>query len=117
MPVVFLSGDSNICAEVNATNPAATTIETKYGRGASVVTITPAAACALIQQGVQAALTSDLSNHARPKADHYRMDLRFSHHELAFARSFYPGARLIADDTIRIEAEDIYEIARALVFM
>lgn len=117
VPVAFLSGDAAICAEARAANPAIHTVETKHGRGASVISITPAEACDRIRAGVTEALRSDLSAHALPSARHFTLELRFSHHELAYRRAFYPGATLIADDTIRIEADTPFEIARALLFM
>lgn len=117
VPVVFLSGDSAICAEARPTNPAIATVETKVGKGASVVTIVPRESCDRIEAGVRDALAAPLTAHRLPRHESYRMDLRFSHHEMAYRRSFYPGARLIADDTISVEADDIREIARALLFM
>jgi len=117
VPVVFLSGDAAICAEAVATNPAMETVETKVGHGASVVSLTPADACARIEAGVATALGRLKADHALPQADRYVMELRFSHHEMAFRRAFYPGATLIAPDTIRIEADAIFDIARALLFM
>ena len=117
VPVVFLSGDAAMCAQAQSVNPEMGVVETKYGHGASVVSITPAESCTRIRAGVEAALRTDFGGHSLPAADHFVMELRFNHHELAFKRSFYPGADLIADDTIRIEANSIFEISRALVFM
>ena len=109
VPVVFLSGDAAICAEARAVNPAVTTVETKLGHGASVVSLTPAGACARIRDGVAAALQTPRSVHSLPAQDRYRLELRFKHHELAYRRAFYPGAELIADDTIRIDAGSAFE--------
>lgn len=117
VPVVFLSGDAAICAQARAVNPAMTTVETKRGKGASVISLTPADACSRIEAGVARALQSDRGAHALPAHDHYRLELRFTGHEMAYRRAFYPGATLIADDTIAVEAETPFEIARALLFM
>ncbi|QYX56791.1 M55 family metallopeptidase [Roseovarius sp. SCSIO 43702] len=117
VPVVFLSGDAAICAEARGINPAINTVETKVGRGASVVTLVPRDACARIEAGVASALATPRTDHAMPVAQAHRLDLRFPHHELAYQKSFYPGARLVAPDTIRVEADTIFEIARALCFM
>ncbi|WP_158234129.1 M55 family metallopeptidase [Oceaniglobus indicus] len=117
VPVVFLAGDDAICTQARALNPAMGTVATKTGHGASITGITPARSCRLIADGVAAALQSNLRDHALPQADTYVMDLRFTHPHLAHAKSYYPGARMIADDTLRFEHDDIYEIARALGFM
>ncbi|MEZ5885283.1 MAG: M55 family metallopeptidase [Paracoccaceae bacterium] len=117
VPVVFLSGDTAICAEAQATNPAITTVATKEGKGAGVISITPCEARARIREGIERALSGTLSAHTLPVEKPCRLELRFTHHEMAYRRSFYPGARLIADETVCIEADDIFEIARALSFM
>lgn len=117
VPVVFLSGDAAICAEARATNPAIVAVETKTGAGASVDTITPAAARTAIREGVARALGGDLAAHALPREDSYRLELSFDHHEKAYARSFYPGARLSDPVTITLEAGSIFDVARALGFV
>ncbi|MEZ5777151.1 MAG: M55 family metallopeptidase [Paracoccaceae bacterium] len=117
VPVVFLSGDAAVCAEARQTNPAITTVETKYGHGASIISLTPADSCERIRQDVARALKTDPAEQVLPRHDRYRLDLRFSHHEMAYRRAFYPGASLIAADTIRVESDTPFEIARALCFM
>lgn len=117
VPVVFLAGDRAICQQAQQQNPAMEVVETKYGHGASVISLTPQTSCKQITAGVTKALRSDLTGHSLPVADSYVMDIRFSTHELAYPGSFYPGAELIADDTLRIKNDDIFEIARALTFM
>lgn len=67
--VMFLSGDAAICTEARATNPAIVTVETKTGTGASVDTITPAAARKAIREGVARALEGDLAAHTLPRED------------------------------------------------
>ena len=116
VPVVFLSGDAAICEEARRTNPAIETVATKAGEGASVASITPARARAAIEDGVSAALCGDLSTHTLPSDDAYRLEVTFQNHDEAFAKSFYPGARLSDPCTVTIEADTVFEAARALAF-
>ena len=117
VPVVFLAGDQSICQQARQVNPAMQVVETKHGIGASITSLTPQAACRQISQGVAKALGSDLATHTLPQAKSYTLEIRFSYHQLAYPRSFYPGAKLIAADTLRFDHADIFEIARALSFM
>ncbi|WP_238936811.1 M55 family metallopeptidase [Sulfitobacter mediterraneus] len=117
VPVVFLSGDENICAEAQELNPAIATLSTKLGKGASVISMTPIEACTRITEEVAEVLSGDLSVHTCPAEAEYSVSLRFSHHEKAYRSSFFPGATLVADDTIEYQARTPLEVARFLLFM
>lgn len=116
-PVVFLSGDSGICALARATNPAIHTVETNTGRGESVIAIQPAVARAKLRTGIEAAFKSDLAAHVQPRAERYELRIRFKHHGDAYRKSFYPGARLDDSETVVFESTDFFEVARILRFM
>jgi D-amino peptidase len=123
VPVVFVSGDTGVCEITKAANPVAKTVATNQGFGESVVALMhPETGRDLIRAGVQAALESDLSEHALPtvrafapiflslfyhrlrgsrlhgifdlQASHYTLKVRWTHHGKAFKYSFYPGATL-----------------------
>ncbi len=116
-PVVFLSGDSGICAIAEAKNPAIHSVATNSGHGDSVVSMQPDLARRRIRETIEAAFKSDFSAHAQPRADHYRLELRFKHHGTAYAKSFYPGAWLTDGETLVFESDDFFEVARILRFM
>ena len=67
-PVVFLSGDSGICALAREINPKIHTVETNSGRGESVVAIQPDLARRRIRETLEQALGSDLQAHVQPRA-------------------------------------------------
>jgi D-amino peptidase len=116
-PVVFLSGDAGICEQAKATNPAIHTVTTNIGHGDSVIAAHPAVARQRIHDGVEAALRSDLAAHVQPRAERHVLRIRFRHHGDAYRRSFYPGARLEDAETVTLETDDFFEIARMLRFM
>ena len=116
-PVVFLSGDSGICALAEAVNPAIHTVVTNWGHGESVVAIQPDLARRRIRETLEEALRGDLAAHVQPRADRYSLEIRFHHHGNAYAKSFYPGARLTDGETLVFESGDFFEIARILRFM
>jgi D-amino peptidase len=117
VPVVFLSGDSGICALARATNPAIHTVETNRGEGDSVVAIQPGLARERIRESIEAALRSDRAGHVQPRSERYELAIRFSHHTIAYRKAFYPGARLDDPETLVFESDDFFEVARLLKFM
>ena len=116
-PVVFLSGDSGICALAESKNPAIHCVATNTGQGESVIAIQPELARRRIRETIEAAFKSDLSAHVQPRADHYRLEIRFRHHGTAYEKAFYPGARLADGETLVFETGEFYEVARMLRFM
>lgn len=117
VPVVFLSGDESICALAAAVNPALHTVVTNVGRGESVIGIQPGVARQRIQETLRGALAGDLSHHVQPSSNHYELRIRFKHHGMAYARSFYPGARLEDAETVVFESGDFMDVATLLRFM
>ncbi len=116
-PVVFISGDSGICSLARDVNPLIHCVETNHGEGESVIAIQPDLARRQIRETVEAAISSDLAAHVQPRAESYRLEIRFRHHGTAYEKSFYPGAELIDQETLLFESEDFFEIARLLRFM
>jgi D-amino peptidase len=116
-PIVFLSGDSGICAQARTVNRTIHTVETNTGRGESVISIQPDIARERIPKGIETALRSDLLEHTLSRSDHYELRMRFKHHGDAYRNAFYPGARLADSETVVFEADDFMEIARILRFM
>ena len=116
-PIVLLSGDVGICEMAMATNSAIHTVETNTGHGASVIGIQPELARSKIRDNIELALRSELSEHVQPRSDHYKFELRFNHHSLAYQHSFYPGVSQIDSETLLFEHKDYFEIARFLCFV
>jgi D-amino peptidase len=116
-PVVFLSGDSGICELASRTNPAIRCVVTNIGRGESVIGIQPEVARREIRSTIESALRDDLSQHVLPGAKSYELRVKYHKPALAYAKAFYPGARLDVGDTVVVKHDDFFEIARALRFL
>ena len=54
VPVVFVSGDWQLCTDIKETNPNITAVAVSEGIGPSTVSLAPKAACAQIREGVSA---------------------------------------------------------------
>ncbi len=114
VPVVFVSGDRGLCDDIAALNPATRTLAVSAGRGPSSTSLAPAAACRLIEQGVAAALAGDRAAALMPLAPRYVLEIEFNNPISAYRAQWYPGARHQGDRLVRFEAEDFFDILRAL---
>lgn len=109
VPLVFLAGDAALCEEVAAWAPGLVTVATIEGFGASVQSLSPAEAVRRIEAGVRRALAVPPP---LPVAVPERLEcrVRFNKARDAYARSFYPGARMVADDELVFESRRIGEV-------
>jgi D-amino peptidase len=116
VPVVFVSGDKGLCAEVAGLNPAIGTVAVKEGIGNSTINIHPELATNLIRSGVAKALKSDRSKCQMRLPEHFAVDIQFKDHTKAHVYSFYPGAKLKDPVTVHFEHAVYYEVLRFLFF-
>jgi D-amino peptidase len=117
VPVVFVSGDEELCAHVAERSPACRTVATLRGVGASVVSQHPDAATAAIQETVQEALSGELAASRLPRLASYRLELDYKRPTDAYAKAFYPGAERVGPATLAVESDDYFELLRALRFV
>jgi D-amino peptidase len=117
VPVVLISGDSGICEAATAFNPSITTVSTGTGVGASNIGLHPKVARRNIAAGMKKALSGDLASCQIEMPENFLLTLRFDNHAKAYAKSFYPGAKLIGSETVRFEAPDFFDVARMIRFM
>ncbi|MFQ6613817.1 MAG: M55 family metallopeptidase [Fidelibacterota bacterium] len=117
VPTVFLSGDQALCDHSRALIPALETVAVKKGVGNSVVSIQPDLAVSRIREGVKHALKGDLSAGLFPAPDRFQVDIRFTNTTFAYKASWYPGARLLDDLTVRFETTEYFEVMRFVLFI
>ena len=107
VPVAFLSGDEALCAEVRQYNEAVSTYATMKGVGNGTVSVHPGLAQREIRQGVETALRrSDLQQQIRPLPGRFKVEIDYVKPREAYGKSFYPGAKLVADHTVGFESND-----------
>jgi D-amino peptidase len=117
VPVALISGDEGICAEATELCPRISAVPVKRGIGASTISIHPDVACGRIREAAEAILAGDLSRCHIGLPDSFAVDVVFRRHADAYAGSFYPGVVLTDPSTVRFEADDYFEILRALSFI
>jgi D-amino peptidase len=117
VPVVFVSGDRGLCAEINQFNAHIGTVAVKQGIGDSTVSIHPELAAARIREGVAKALQGDRSACRLSLPAHFTVEIQYSRTHEAYHFGFYPGATQIDAGTIRFETDSYYEVMRFLLFV
>ena len=98
VPVVFLSGDEELCAHAKELIPELETVGVKSGEGNMTTNIHPAKACALIKDGVQKGLAK-LDSCKLESPERFELEINFKDCVKAHRGSFYPGAEKIDPNT------------------
>jgi D-amino peptidase len=117
IPVVFVSGDKGICDEAQAFNERIWTVSVQEGIGSSTVSVHPHVATKKIEDGVEAALSKDLSRLKIKLPLGFKVKIEFSNHVFAYRASLYPGVTRIGNKTIQFEHKDYFEVLRTLMFI
>lgn len=117
VPVVFVSADKQLCADIKGYNPNIVTVATSEGKGPSTISLSPKASCARIAEGVEKALKGDLKKSMLKLPKKFTLEIEYSNPVNAYKSSWYPGVRHIANRTLRFETRDYFEIMRALKFI
>jgi D-amino peptidase len=117
VPVVFVSGDRQLCADISGYNPNITTVATAEGKGPSTISLSPKASCARIREGVERALNGDLRKSMMKLPKKFTLEVEYSNPVNAYKASWYPGCKHVANRTVRFETRDYFEVLRALKFI
>lgn len=116
VPVVFVSGDAQLCTHAKELVPAIKTVSVKYGIGNATFNMSCNKACKLIEDGVKHAL----ENPARCKLESpaaFEMEINFKDCTQALRASFYPGMEQLDARTVRYVGRDIQEMMAARMFV
>ena len=117
VPVVFVSGDEDLCVEVGAYEKRIETVGVTRGIGASTISMHPAKAREAIRAGVGRALAGDTGKLLCPLPKYFQVEVRFKDARDAYQQSFYPGAHLESPTSIVFESDDWFEVLRLFQFV
>lgn len=122
VPVVFVSGDQNACADARAFLPWAQAVEVKQAIGRyAAASLSPQAARAAIKAGVERALRE-----SKPKAKPYvfsppiALELTFTSTAKADIAELLPGSQRTSGRTLRLVHDDyltVYKAFRAMMYL
>ena len=115
VPVLFVSGDRELCDHAAEIIPGIETAAVKTGVGESTVNIHPRTAREMIKNGVKKALTG-----SKPKLqelpDWFSVNVSYNDIRDSYKASFYPGAELLGPRQVGFEAEDYFDVLRFFLF-
>lgn len=117
VPVIFVSGDEDICQEVESLSPACNTFAVKQGHGSSTINLHPQEAIEGIRQGAHDALEGGFRAATLTLPAEFALEVHYKEQTVAYQKGFYPGAEQVAPKSVRYTATDYYEILRALRFI
>ena len=117
IPVVFLSGDLELTKIAQEVNNKIKTVATKEGRHGAVVSKHPIVTNNLIKQEVYKAINECSKENLIELPEHFDVEIKYKKFNDAYNASFYPGCKLIENDTVVFSHNDYYEVLRALKFI
>lgn len=117
VPVAFLSGDKRLTEIVKEANSNIEIVVTKEGCHGAVISQHPSVTNKQIEETVEVALTKDLSHNIVELPKEFRVEIQYKRFNDAYNASFYPGCKLISNDTVEFISNDYYEVVRALKFI
>ena len=113
LPLIFLSGDQDACAEVKALIPEVATVSVQQGVGRnSAISLSAPEARRRIREGIQEAVQSH-RNHPIPPLrwkGPYLLEKRLFFTDVADAVAGRPGAERVDSQTVRFRSTDIRDI-------
>jgi D-amino peptidase len=116
VPVVFLSGDKEICHEAKALLPRITTVSVKEGCGGSTINIHPGEAIQKIKQATKKALEKPFDSLQFELPEYFTVKLTYFDIKDAYKASFYPGSKLVSPKIVLFETKNYFDVLRLLIF-
>lgn len=117
VPVVFLSGDKELCENANKLNENICTIPVLEGNGGASISIHPEIAIENIKNGAKEILSSDLKKCNLALPDNFEIEIRFREHKDAHKASFYPNVLKKDVKTVIFNTDNYFEFLRMLMFI
>lgn len=117
IPVAFLSGDKKLTEWVKTQNPNIETVATKEGSHGAVISKHPNVTNKEIEEIVKVALSKNLKDNIIKLPSHFEVEIQYKKFNDAYNASFYPGCKLINENTVVFNHNDYYEVLRALKFI
>lgn len=117
VPVIFVSGDKELCHAVKRLNNNISTVAVKEGIGNSVVSIHPELAVEKIQSSVEKALKEDYKGCIVKLPEKFAVEIEYLNHKYAYGFSFYPGAKLVSPTRVAFESDNYFDVLRMLMFL
>ena len=113
VPVLFLSGDEEICRQAGEFLPGIETVATKRGEGAATWCVSPEKVQERIRSGVADAVRRIGEIRCLPVPEHFTYEVTYKDWKKAYTMSFYPGMQKIDTFTNRLETDRWKDVVTA----
>jgi len=117
VPVVFVSGDKQLCEDTKGLNSLVETVAVKEGKGSSTINIHPDLAVKKISATAKKSLSSDLSKQILKLPEQFTLKIEYKEFKDAYRSAFYPGVEKLSERLLQFKTTDYYEVLRAISFM
>lgn len=117
VPVIFISGDNNICSEAKTVNPSIQTVPVSEGLGNSMTSISPQKTAKLISNSISESLKTPLADYNIELPSEFNIEIEFKEHRRAYRASFYPGVTQINPHTIGFQCTDYMDFLKMFMFI
>lgn len=117
VPSVLLTGDKALCEFGKEFCPDLTTVAVKEDVGGRSQLLSPALVKRRIREAATQALQGNLKQCLIDLPEYFEVEVTYRDHNIAYSRSFYPGASLINPTTVGFASDDWYEVNRFLLFV
>lgn len=117
VPVLFVSGDRELCEEARSLNTNIVTVAVSEGRGNASLSMHPEAAVRKIRSGAAEAMKGDFAKNLIRLPEEFKVEIRFKEHYHAYKGAFYPGAKQTGANTVVYEARDYMEVLKFFLFV
>ena len=116
VPIIFVSGDSIICKEIENISPNTITHSTMQGVGDSTISIHPDLSLNIIKKKSEASFKGDLNKclWAHPKK--FKLIINYMKQADAYKAAQYPKARLVDSKSVSYENQNYENIMRFILF-
>ncbi|MFQ9900821.1 MAG: M55 family metallopeptidase [Ruthenibacterium sp.] len=118
VPVCFVSGDAALCDAARRMVPGIAAVPVVKGEGGGATSLHPALAAERIEKALYDQLDSERYKTCFvPMPLQFEVFVRYRSHQLAYHASFYPGASLCEEQTVRFACENYADAMRFFHFV
>lgn len=117
VPVIFVSGDEDLCKNAKKISQNIFTCSTKKGDGASTLNEHPKVIESKIKEGVFHALTKNLTRYTLSLPKQFHLEVCYKNHTKANRYSYFPGVQRKDSHTLTFDTKDYYELLRVFQFI
>lgn len=116
VPVVFVSGDENICESAKNICKNINTLSVNNGHGNSSISMHPQKAVNLIEENIKNILKEDLNKYKIDLPSCFEVEIDYIHHYDAYKASFYPDMVKVSNTTVVYKSTDYFKILQMFLF-